>query len=150
IRQAARRGDRCEAAVGHPLDIGQDGEQVVVPLVAAVEVLLDRLPAVGGATLGEVVDVGAHERLPLSSSTSRPAQDTKGRKRLAGQTSGRPIRPEEGAAVSAVRGGSVRSRSTPTCSPVTTVPKRVNDVASSTWTRTVCPVSRSLPSKTTM
>src|SRR6185437_16004528 len=42
------------------------------------------------------------------------------------------------------------SSATPTCSPVTTVPNSVNAVASLMWTCTVRPISRSLPSNTTI
>ena len=63
-----------------------------------------------------------------------------------------PARPQPG------RGGdggglTVAARpscSVPTCTPLITVPKSVNAVASSTATRTICPASRSFPSKTTM
>jgi hypothetical protein len=78
--------------------------------------------------------IAGHGGLP-----AKPGRSAFGR---LGQTRGRPIRPP------------LVSNScpqvTPTCSPVTTPPKSVNDDASSTTTSTVCPVSRSLPSKTTM
>src|SRR5262245_58091787 len=58
-------GDGLTAAVGHPADAGQDGEQGVVALLAAVEVQGAKLPPSPGPLLGETVDVGAHRLAPL-------------------------------------------------------------------------------------